>query len=247
MHLLTHWHSPRRTAAVGATPALLAAVVSAAVILAAVILAAVIFAGCASTKAPAPAERDEPAAVQAEAAPAQGAQGAVHPGFDDRISRSRGQEGGVVVLWPRVIPASDAPIVHEAAHILQDRMVAAAKKVYPGRPIDVRPSPERVCPQAGCLGLSVGAVLMHHESKGCAAVLLTGQPGRSDSTLTPWMGELTLRSTSAPFRGDPPESFVRVKDFASCRQLVNGEAIVSDHGIEQAMAKERVGSEGGAE
>src|SRR5262245_3461970 len=38
-----------------------------------------------------------------------------HSNDPPEVSRSRGQRGGVVVLWPRVAPSGDTPAAHEIA------------------------------------------------------------------------------------------------------------------------------------
>ena len=63
------------------------------------------------------------------------------------ISRSVGVKGGVVVLWPRVLPATADPAVQVEAQKLQARLTAMAEAAAPAAPRDVRPTPERVCPR----------------------------------------------------------------------------------------------------
>ena len=135
-----------------------------------------------------------------------------------RISRSVGDEGGVLVLWPRVIPATDDAALHALAEQVQTKLVALAARAAPGKALDVRPAPERVCPQSGCRASSVG-VLLVHQGEGCAAVALIAPPGRSAATMTPWAGEVTLKAQTVPFRGYP-ESLVKIGDFARCDALV---------------------------
>ncbi len=134
------------------------------------------------------------------------------------ISRSVGAKGGVVVLWPRIVPASDDPKLLELAKALQDRLAAAAAEAMPGAEIDVRPSPERVCPKGtGCKAVAVGAVLGWAES-GCVAVAQVSPAGVAPATLVAWAGELTLKSKQAAFR-EPPEAQITVIDFAACASL----------------------------
>ena len=135
-----------------------------------------------------------------------------------RVSASRGAEGGVLVLWPRIIPASDASIVTSAAIALQGRLRDLAMVALPGRSMDLRPAPERVCPMAGCKAVSVGVLLLHQEG-GCAAVALVSRPGASPAALVPWSGKVTLKVQEAAFRS-PPESLVTVNDFAPCGRLL---------------------------
>lgn len=134
------------------------------------------------------------------------------------ISRSGGQKGGIVVLWPRVIPRSDKPQDRADASFIQQQLQNVAERVLPGRPIDRRPEPERVCPRAGCDGISVGAVFLHEE-RGCAVVATVTRPGQSPSKLVTMSGALSLKALESPFRGEPPESFVVVHDFDRCTEI----------------------------
>lgn len=152
------------------------------------------------------------------------------------ISRSVGAKGGVVVLWPRIVPATTDPKLLDLAKALQDRLAAAAAEAMPGAEIDVRPSPERVCPKGtGCKGIAVGAVLGWADS-GCVAVATVSPVGTSPATLVPWGGELTLKAKQVPFR-EPPESQITVVDFASCASLsseVEAHKLVVVDAIKQA-------------
>jgi hypothetical protein len=153
------------------------------------------------------------------------------------ISRSAGVEGGIVVFWPRVIPKSDAPEIRAIAASLQERVRAMVAEALPGRPIDVRPEPERVCPMAGCEAMTVGILLLH-EADGCAALALVSPPGASPTTIVPWAGDVRLHATVASFR-DPPESHVTVEDFVPCSALLSS---LDDHKepvIEEMRAKAR--------
>jgi len=134
------------------------------------------------------------------------------------VSRSRGVEGGVVLLWPRVIPRSDTVAMRPQAATLQRRLRTIIAETLPGRPVDVRPEPERVCTQSGCLGSRVG-VLLIHRGGGCAAVALVGTPGRSMTRLVPWAGDIGLKSRQIRFR-DYPESSVIVDDLVPCGELL---------------------------
>lgn len=133
------------------------------------------------------------------------------------ISRSVGQEGGVVLLWPRVIPRSEDPQTSQDATFVQGQLRAAIARALPNVPVDVRPEPERVCPQKGCKGIAVGAVLLHKE-QGCAVVATVSKPGQSEQRLIPMAGAMALATTSVPFR-EPPESFVTIHDFDRCMDL----------------------------
>lgn len=132
------------------------------------------------------------------------------------ISRSVGVEGGVVVFWPRVIPRSDdvGPVAGE----LRKQLEAVVGEALPGRAVDVRPEPERVCPRTGCAAMTVG-VLLAHNAGGCAAVALVSGPGKSETRLVPWAGKVELKAVTVPFR-DHPESQVTVRDMVPCTELV---------------------------
>ncbi len=133
------------------------------------------------------------------------------------ISRSSGVEGGVVVLWPRVIPRSEDPQTKQDAAFIQSQLRAAVARALPGVPVDIRPEPERSCPQKGCTAASVGAVIMHKES-GCAVVATVSKPGPSEQRLISMAGAMSLAATTVPFR-EPPESFVTIHDFDRCVDL----------------------------
>jgi hypothetical protein len=103
------------------------------------------------------------------------------------------------------------------AAAVQDSLAAAAREAAEERPVDVRPEPQRVCPQGGCAAASVGAVLLHREG-GCVVAATVSLPGPSPTRIVPWAGGVELRSTVVQFR-DPPESQIRVADFAPCAEL----------------------------
>lgn len=128
------------------------------------------------------------------------------------ISRSVGVEGGVVILWPRIIPASNTRETRDLAAAVQEHLRAIVAANHPGHPIDVRPEPERVCPMSGCKAIAIGALLLHQE-EGRAVVALVSGPGDSPATLVPWVGQVKLREGRVAFR-EPPESSVTVTDFA---------------------------------
>ncbi|MDC0715870.1 hypothetical protein [Nannocystis bainbridge] len=134
------------------------------------------------------------------------------------ISHSKGVAGGVVVLFPRIIPSAIAAENQNYGQSIQQKVKQLVEKALPGRPIDVRPSPERVCPKAGCDGVSIG-VLFTRQNNSCVAVALVNGPGVSTTKLVPWGGEITLKADPIQFR-DPPENFVTIKDYANCDQLV---------------------------
>jgi hypothetical protein len=149
-------------------------------------------------------------------------------GDSPQISRSVGEPGGVVVLWPRVIPATDTPATRHAAALVQAQLRKLVAETLAGRPVDTRPEPERVCPQAGCKAMTVGALLIH-SGDACAVVALISGPGRAPATLVPWAGRVDLKRVSIGFR-EPAESYVTIRDFQHCSALVEplkaGEAVV---------------------
>jgi hypothetical protein len=137
---------------------------------------------------------------------------------DPRVSRSAGEAGGVVVLWPRIIPAEEVESSNMIAGLVQDRMKALVERTLPGKPIDVRPQPERTCPQAGCSAVALG-VLILRQGESCAAIAFVMPPGTTESTtLVPWYGGVKLKSSAIPFRGFP-ESEVTVTDYGRCNDL----------------------------
>jgi len=136
------------------------------------------------------------------------------PSDAPEISRSVGTQGGVVVLWTRVVPRTTETTMTRFAAMLQTRIRAVVAETLPGRQIDLRPQPERVCPQAGCQATSVGVLLLHTQGR-CAVVALLSPPGRSVTKLVPWAGQVDLKRLTVPFR-EPPESSVVVRDYAPC-------------------------------
>ena len=148
------------------------------------------------------------------------------------ISRSTGQPGGFVVLWPRVVPATTDPALAQLAGALQARLRALTQGVAPSAPLDVRPAPERVCPRQGCQGAAIGALLYHQQGM-CVAVLSVSPPGPSAAQISPWGGVVDLRARSVPFR-EPPESQVAVRDFVPCDQILAATA-ASDTAVADAI------------
>lgn len=148
------------------------------------------------------------------------------------ISHSKGVSGGVVVLWPRIIPAAIAEENTQLAAQVQAKVRQVVERALPGRPIDMRPKPERVCPKAGCDGVSVN-VLFTRNSNACAAIAIINAPGTSPTKLMPWGGSVELKSDTIQFR-DMPENFVKIKDYTPCDQLVASMA-EADQFIEAAI------------
>jgi len=138
-----------------------------------------------------------------------------------RVSHSRGEKGGVVLLWPRVYPSDLTADMRPEATAFQGRLRELVERELPDRPVDIRPEPERVCPSEGCLGTSVGVLLVRVED-GCAAVLQVGPPGQEPTRLEVWAGLMDI-ALEVPFR-EPPESHVKVRDFVPCDALLSTSA-----------------------
>src|SRR5688500_18623161 len=85
------------------------------------------------------------------------------------VSSSRGRSGGVVVLWPRLVPEAEDPVIVDLARRLQQRVADAAAGSVDARRIDLRPAPERVCPRAGCKTTSL-TLMLGHQDGGCALI-----------------------------------------------------------------------------
>jgi hypothetical protein len=136
------------------------------------------------------------------------------------ISRSVGVDGGAVIMWPRIIPKSELANTRALASSLRDHLRKMVEKQLPGRPIDMRPEPERVCPRQGCKAVSLGALIIR-EKEGCLVVALVGRPGQYPLRLVPWVGKMRLKEEWVTFR-EPPESRVQIIDYAKCSQVISG-------------------------
>ncbi|MCY1055388.1 hypothetical protein [Nannocystis sp. SCPEA4] len=134
------------------------------------------------------------------------------------VSKSAGTAGGVTVLWPRIIPREIVDDNRGLASALQQQMKRIVEKHLPGRPIDFRPEPERVCPKAGCAGVSVG-LLLSRQNQGCLVIALISRPGVSPTKIVPWVGKVQLRSDTVGFR-EWPESQITVDDYVPCNSLL---------------------------
>ncbi|MFO0749809.1 MAG: hypothetical protein U1F43_29675 [Myxococcota bacterium] len=134
------------------------------------------------------------------------------------VSHSRGVDGGVVLLWPRVIPSAELERVRPMAAALQERLMGLVTQAYPGRPVDRRPEPERVCPPNGCAGIAVG-VLLAVRGDSCYAVAVVSAPGRAPQQLTPWAGTVSAEA-EIPFRAHP-EEHVHTQDYVPCALLLD--------------------------
>lgn len=134
------------------------------------------------------------------------------------VSKSAGVVGGVTLLWPRIIPRDIVDANRDLAAALQQRMKSIVEKHLPGRTIDYRPEPERVCPKTGCAGVSVGLFLSRKDN-GCLVLALVSKPGQSPTKIVPWVGKVTLRSDTVGFR-EWPESQIQVADYVNCNSLL---------------------------
>ncbi len=171
-----------------------------------------------ATAAPAPTPTAPPAAPGPES-------------MEERhVSKSAGAAGGVTLLWPRIIPREIVDENRDLAAALQQRMKSIIEKHLPGRTIDFRPEPERVCPKTGCAGVSVG-LLLSRQGQGCLVLALVSKPGASPTKIVPWVGKVTLRSDTVGFR-EWPESQITVGDYVPCNSLLTTmdaqEAAVAD-------------------
>jgi hypothetical protein len=138
-------------------------------------------------------------------------------GAGPEVSHGRGKKGGVVVLYPRLVPETDDPTVRAVAAGVQEALAAQAATLVPPEKVDARPSPERVCPRDGCRAVSV-SLLLGQMSGGCAAVALVGPPGPEPQRIVPLAGTVDVSGAGLPFR-DLPENHVVVREFVPCDQL----------------------------
>jgi hypothetical protein len=122
------------------------------------------------------------------------------------------------VFWPRVIPRTDDPAIGKLAGELQGKLVTLAAKAAPGRKVDRRPEPERVCPRAGCDAMTLG-VLLVHGGGGCTALGLVSGAGTGEQRIVPWAGVVKLAQDRIPFR-DHPENQVTIRDAVPCKDLI---------------------------
>ena len=150
------------------------------------------------------------------------------------VSASAGPAGGVVVLWPRVIPSEGSDALDGVAAQLQGYLADLAAKAVPGKSIETRPKPERTCPQAGCDAIAVGAVLAHREGKGCVAVATVSAPGRSPVRLVPLAGKMEIAHAEVDFR-EPPESEMNIKDFERCEELLGRIDVIRAGDVERLV------------
>ena len=138
---------------------------------------------------------------------------------EKHISRSVGEPGGILVFWPRIIPRDIVEQNHELAAALQRHTRTVVQRNLPGRSLDIRPEPERVCPQGGCKAPSIG-ILLSREQQGCLVLALISKPGESATKIVPWAGDVRLKSDTVPFR-EYPEGQITVADYVPCTALLS--------------------------
>lgn len=137
---------------------------------------------------------------------------------EKHVSRSAGVEGGVTVFWPRIIPREIVDANRDLGAALQRHVRGVVERALPGRPIDFRPEPERVCPKGGCKGPTVG-LLLSRRDQGCIVLALISKPGEAPTKILPWAGSVTLRADMVPFR-EYPEQMITVADYIPCSSLL---------------------------
>jgi len=138
---------------------------------------------------------------------------------EKHVSRSAGEVGGVVVFWPRIIPREIVDENRDLGAALQRHVRGVVERALPGRPIDFRPEPERVCPKGGCKGPTVG-LLLSRLDQGCIVLALVSKPGEAPTKIIPWAGTVTLRADMVPFR-EYPEQMITVADYIPCSSLLS--------------------------
>ena len=152
------------------------------------------------------------------------------PPVDRHVSRSAGETGGVIVLWPRVIPRG--VVAPEVARRVQGHMAELARVTLPTRPVDVRPEPQRTCPSGGCNATAIG-VLLSGQGGRCIAVATVAAPGTSEATLLPWGGQVTIKDIKIP-NGEAPESQIRIREGVACDRLLD-DMSARDEAIARAL------------
>ncbi|MCB9568049.1 MAG: hypothetical protein H6710_12710 [Myxococcales bacterium] len=138
---------------------------------------------------------------------------------EKHISRSAGEPGGIVLFWPRIIPREIVDENRELGAALQRHVKSVVQRNMPGRSLDIRPEPERVCPKGGCKGATIG-ILLSRESQGCLVLALISRPGESPTRIVPWAGNVELKSNEVPFRAYP-ETQITVADYVPCTSLLS--------------------------
>ena len=133
------------------------------------------------------------------------------------VSKSRGKRDGVVVLWPRIVPETEDPVITDLARRMQQKLVEVASASVDPKRVDVRPKPERVCPIAGCKATSL-SLLLGHDGGGCALLGVVGPPEAEQQRLVQIAGRFQMEDAYLPFRA-PPEGEVIVAEFVPCAEI----------------------------
>ena len=74
------------------------------------------------------------------------------------------------------------------------------------------------------------------QGEACAVVATLSSPGQSATRLVPWVGGAEVKGGEAPFR-EPPESYVKVTEFAKCADLRKALADNAPLGDDGAVSK----------
>ena len=146
--------------------------------------------------------------------------GGTTPMNDDapEITRSVGASGGILIMWPRLARGAEGAEGMELAGKVQRKLRDIAAKAVPGATIEVRPDPERACPRPkGCVAATLGAIVRKKDGA-CAVVALVSGSGPSPQRIVQWAGAIKADALTVPFR-DPPETHVKVTDYASCSKI----------------------------
>ncbi len=138
---------------------------------------------------------------------------------EKHISKSLGEAGGLLIFWPRIIPRDIVEQNHELAAALQRHTRTVVQRNLPGHSLDIRPEPERVCPQGGCKAPSIG-ILLSRKQQGCLVLALIAKPGESATKIVPWAGEVRLKADTVAFR-EYPEMQITVADYVPCTSLLS--------------------------
>jgi len=138
---------------------------------------------------------------------------------EKHISKSLGEPDGLLIFWPRIIPRDIVDQNHELAAALQRHTRTVVQRNLPARSLDIRPEPERVCPQGGCKAPSIG-ILLSRKQQGCLVLALISKPGESATKIVPWAGDVRLKADTVAFR-EYPETQITVADYVPCTSLLS--------------------------
>lgn len=138
---------------------------------------------------------------------------------EKHISKSLGEPDGLLIFWPRIIPRDIVDQNHELAAALQRHTRTVVQRNLPARSLDIRPEPERVCPQGGCKAPSIG-LLLSRKQQGCLVLALIAKPGESATKIVPWAGDVRLKADTVAFR-EYPEMQITVADYVPCTSLLS--------------------------